>query len=68
MAAVAMALTVAALERAAADTTLRGLGHTLALFILLMGMEHIRRRQLPSASTLTTDAPEASADPLRLNG
>ena len=68
MAALAMALTVAALERAAADTPLGSLGHTLALVVLILAIDYVVRRRLPSAATLTTDAPEPSADPLRLSG
>ena len=68
MAGVAMALSVAALERAAARAALAGAGHTLVLIVLVVATDQLGRRRLPSASTLTTDAPEPSAEPLRLNG
>lgn len=68
MAAVAIAVTVAVLERSAAGTRLGVLGHTLALLVVLLATGEIRRRRLPSTGTLTTEAPEPSADPLRLHG
>jgi len=68
MVAVGISLMAATMERAAVGTAFGSVRHTLALLALVVAVHQIARRRLPAAPTLTTDAPEPSADPLRLSG
>jgi hypothetical protein len=68
MLAVGTSLIAAALERAAVATAFGTIRHTFALLILFLVIDQVARRRLPVLAPLTTEAPEASADPLRLSG